>query len=350
MMHHLIASAMEQQATACAELGSNFTALLLTVMSKHYPASGDVWQMMANWKGDLGPTSASVPLRFAGAVHALVLAGKNAELNALYGDFGQSATDDQLAEIVIQAIDKNSEFVLQFLMSAPQTNEVRRAAILLPAFMEIANRTGLNKLVMSELGASAGLNMIWDQYHYAYGAREYGKPNAAVSLAPEVTGNLPKFTSLNVQARAGCDLNPVDISTAHSVKKLMSYIWADQSDRLVRTNNAIELRRSFPEIVEKADAIDWLRNRLNVQFEKAVHIIYHTIAWQYFPKEKQAQGAALIAAAGAKATHSTPLAWVSFEADGQTPGAALILRIWPSGDEIYLARGDYHGRWINWLI
>ncbi len=77
--------------------------------------------------------------------------------------------------------------------------------------------------------------------------------------------------------------------------------------------------------------------------------MYHTIAWQYFPKDKQKQGRLLIEQAGSRATADAPLAWISFEADERAPGAALHLQIWPSGDKIYLGRADYHGRWINWL-
>ncbi|MFD2853815.1 DUF2332 family protein [Seohaeicola zhoushanensis] len=60
-----------------------------------------------------------------------------------------------------------------------------------------------------------------------------------------------------------------------------------------------------------------------------MHLIYHTIAWQYFPAEKQAEGTALIEAAGAGATASRPLAWLGLEADGGTEGAAITLRLWP---------------------
>lgn len=349
MSQNLIASAMQDQAHACAELGSNFTARLLRVISKNNPNLGDVWQHMANWSGDLGPSGDSVPLRFVGALHALVLNKLDERLCRIYDDFGQSTSDGELAIDIAHAVDCNQKFVLQFLESAPQTNEVRRAAILLPAFMEIANRTGLNNLVMSELGASAGLNMIWDHFHYQYGTRAYGDDKAMILLAPEVTGGLPKFTNLTVRERAGCDLNPVDIFAPQSVKKLTAYIWADQLDRIERTQNALKMRQSFPEIVEKSDAVDWLRARLAAQHDSSVHILYHTIAWQYFPKEKQLEGSALIEAAGERASKSAPLAWVSFEADGEAPGAALTVRIWPGGEKIYLARGDFHGRWINWL-
>lgn len=99
--------------------------------------------------------------------------------------------------------------------------------------------------------------------------------------------------------------------------------------------------------VTKADAIEWLAGQLDHR-DGQLHLIYHTIAWQYFPTDLQARGTALIEAAGADATPTSPLAWFSMEADGQSPGAAMILRIWPGDITVDLGRVDFHGRWINW--
>ena len=40
---------------------------------------------------------------------------------------------------------------------------------------------------------------------------------------------------LHVASRAGCDLNPLDPANGDDGKRLLSYIWADQQDRLERT-------------------------------------------------------------------------------------------------------------------
>jgi hypothetical protein len=79
-----------------------------------------------------------------------------------------------------------------------------------------------------------------------------------------------------------------------------------------------------------------------------LQLIFHTIAWQYFPTESRARGAALIAAAGAQANSAAPLAWLALEADGKSPGAALSLRLWPGNEGVSLGRADFHGRWVQW--
>ncbi len=80
-----------------------------------------------------------------------------------------------------------------------------------------------------------------------------------------------------------------------------------------------------------------------------LHIVYHTIAWQYFPPATQATARAALEAAGAQATPDTPIAHVGMEADGDPEGAALTAQVWPGMDRPrLLARVDYHGRWVDW--
>ena len=101
--------------------------------------------------------------------------------------------------------------------------------------------------------------------------------------------------------------------------------------------------------MDQGDAVDWLAPRLDAAPDGHVHLIYHTVAWQYFPPDRQALGRRLIEAAGARATEHRPLAWLALENDGgEGPGAALTLRLWPGDLHFALGRADFHGRWINW--
>ena len=126
----------------------------------------------------------------------------------------------------------------------------------------------------------------------------------------------------------------------------MSYIWADQPERLTLTRTAASVMTAQ---VQRGDAIDWLARTLPQSPEGCLHLIQHTVAWQYFPKEAQARGQALIEAAGKRATRNRPLAWLSMEQDGSDlKGAALTLRLWPGDITLPLARVDFHGRWIDW--
>ncbi|MEM6325154.1 MAG: DUF2332 family protein, partial [Pseudomonadota bacterium] len=79
-----------------------------------------------------------------------------------------------------------------------------------------------------------------------------------------------------------------------------------------------------------------------------LHLIFHTVAWQYFPSSEQRRAQKLIETAGDAAKTSTPLAWLRMEADDATPGAGLSVRLWPGDETIALGRVDFHGRWLDW--
>ena len=128
--------------------------------------------------------------------------------------------------------------------------------------------------------------------------------------------------------------------------RLMAYLWADQPERLSLTRSAASV---MDVKVQQGDAIDWLAKHLPEQPQGCLHLIQHTVAWQYFPADAQARGKALIEAAGKRATPNRPLAWLSMENDGESnKGAALTLRMWPGDITLNLGRADFHGRWIDW--
>lgn len=301
---------------------------------------GPVTDRVFAWEGDISPGGQSVPLRLAGALHALRLQG-HAGLEAVYPP--QAIDDTTLWAAVCDALVAEADHINQWLDSAPQTNEVRRSATLIPAGHLLADRYGL-PLRTTELGASGGLNLHWDAYRLIAGGQTFGSKTPALTLSPDWTGPLPPATKPDVIARTGVDLNPLDPSTPEDALRLQAYLWPDQPERLALTKAAIAAAKTR---VAKGDAIDWLAGQLMHQ-PGTVQMIYTTVAWQYFPAEKQAAGEALIATHGAKATDETPVAWFGMENDGPERGAALTLRLWPDNITLNLGRADFHGRWVDW--
>jgi Uncharacterized protein conserved in bacteria len=339
-----VRKSFRQQATYCDDLGSAFTARFCRMAAERLSESTAVGRQILLWQSDPTGTGSAVALRLAGALHALVLSGQNEALAAAYPP--NEVSDDTLWSACEAALIRNESFILNRLNSAPQTNEVRRSSALLPGFLTIAKLFKL-PLVLSEVGASAGLNLQWDRYRYALGGLSWG-PDSAVVLEPDWQGPAPPDVTLSVVDRAGCDLKPLDPSSADDRLRLMSYIWADQSDRLERTRHALTIAKENGLRADRADAIDWLADRLSVPRRGAVHVIYHTIAWQYLPAGLKAKGEALIAEAGARATAEAPIARLQLEADGKPNGAAITLQVWPNGERREIGRADFHGRWVRW--
>ena len=167
----------------------------------------------------------------------------------------------------------------------------------------------------------------------------------ALTLTPDWSGTPPAPASVKVAARRGVDLTPLDASNPGDALRLQSYLWPGQPERLARTRAALRLT---PPPVDQGDAADWLETRLSTVFEGHLHLIYHTIAWQYFPPRTVSRAARAIETAGVAATDTAPLAWLRMESDGTSPGAGMSLWLWPGDLHFELGRIDFHGRWVDW--
>lgn len=335
--------ALRGQARACDDLGSPFTARLLRLAAERLQPGTPLTDRLFGWTGDITGTGASVPLRLAGALHALVLSKRDPALAAVYPP--SETGDEALWGAISHAMAEQEAFIDRFVDSPPQTNEIARSAALIAAGHWLSDRFGL-PLVLSELGASAGLNLNWDRYALDAGAGGLGPADAALTLNPEIRGTPPVAADkLTVASRRGVDRSPFDVSDPAQALRLRAYVWPDQFARLDRLTRALALP---PNPVDAGDAAPWLAARLNKRHDGAVHMVYNTIAWQYFPDETKAACTSALAAAGSRATANAPLAHFQMEADGQTPGAGLSLRLWPGGEMMPMGRIDFHGRWLDW--
>ncbi len=232
------------QAAACDNLGSPFTARLCRVLSKSLNRNTSTGRRVLDWPGHTREDALS--LRLCGGLHALVLSGVDGQLAAIYPP--AEADEDTIARVLPDAIARNDEALLRALDSPPQTNEIARSGMLLPGFLGIAHETGL-PFALHEIGSSAGLNLLFDRFHYRYGDAEWGNPDLPVRLSPEVRGIAPPLgDKIEIASRRGNDIAPIDVDNMADRLRLRSYIWADQPARLSRLDAAIELssrRRLF---------------------------------------------------------------------------------------------------------
>ncbi len=334
----------EPQARACDRLGSPFTAYLCRALPRLLDETTATGRLALNWPGD--PRSDALVLRLTGALHALVLGGRDAELAAVYPP--HEASPEAIDAAARSAIARHDVFVESFLANAPQTNEVARAAMLMPGFLLVARETGL-PLAIAEIGASAGLNLNLDRFSIRYGDLAVGPADTPVKLTPEVRAMPPLDGRLDIASRIGCDIAPVDLSDPAARQRLRAYVWADQPARLARLDAALELAAAYPPAVEQADAPDFVRRWLALRRDGEAAVLFHSIMWQYMPQESRDAIMALLADAGSRATVDRPLAHLRMEPLAGPDGfATLILTTWPGGETRHLARCDFHGRWIDW--
>ena len=181
-----IVRTLELQALACANLGSRFSAALMERAAADVAADGPTAGLFAPWRSlDVRAMfTQAVPLRWLGGLHDLALSGDAPALAATYPQADAPGDPEAAWTEVLAATRAHGPRLTAFMTHEPQTNEVLRSACLLPGFLTVAAATGLPMRVL-ELGASAGLNQLWDRYHYDYGAAgPWGDPGATVRLAP----------------------------------------------------------------------------------------------------------------------------------------------------------------------
>jgi hypothetical protein len=345
--------AFRHQSRACGRLGSRFMALLLDKAAEEIEQSGSIAGLLAAWPGD--PVADAVPLRLAAALHAQVLSGAAPELAALYPPAHQAADASMVWHAALSAITTHRASIEDFLASPPQTNEVGRSAVLLGGFLEIARATGVRPMQILEIGASAGLNQPWDRYRYELGGvAHWGDPDSPVAVTADWSGPLPPLeTQVVVAKRAASDAAPVDLDDPESRLRLRAYVWADQPARMALLDAAIALVRQLGLRVEQGEAAAWVLERLRDRAQGVTTVLYHSIAWDYFPEETKAKIQAAVQAAGQRADAESPFAWLRLEPpSGGAPGGAepeLRLTLWPGGREQCLAHAHTHGPPVHWL-
>ena len=333
------AEAFGWQVRAMETLGSPFMSRLMRLFRDRLTPGSPVGDAVHGWQGDPAPNADNLPLRLAGALHALRIEGL--ALDDVYPP--ATVDDDALWHAVVRAMEDHGPRIVDWLARAPQTNEVRRTAVTVPALHLLAGRGLPIRLV--ELGCSGGLNLAADRFRVRAGDIVYG-PDSAVGIAPDWQGPAPVPGRPEIAERIGIDLAPLDPGAADGRLRLLAYLWPDQPDRMDRTDAAIAVARGLPIERIAGDFTDWLERDL-APVPGRLTCLVHTIAWQYLDAAAKTRAEAAIAAAGARATADAPLARISMESEDRADGAVIRLTMWPGGP-VPLGRADYHGRWVRW--
>eukprot|EP00439_Symbiodinium_sp_Y106_P087965 s1_g501.t1 len=340
--------AFNLQAGFCDQLGSPFTAQVLRVLAEDIDAGGIVRDLLAGFSVE--PVAAALALRVAGAFHRRALDDPQSALGGAYGSAGRvQQSDDVLRALLLDDIKQNRPHYEAYLTGPPQTNEVGRSGIMIGGYLSIAEQTGL-PLHVYEIGASAGLNLGFDRFFYAFGDETWGDKTSPVSLAPDWHGGVPPLdASLTVEQRAGCDIAPVDIGSQENQRRLESYIWPDQPDRLARLRGAVRIAKELGTHVVQQSADAFVRDALDGPEPNAVRVIAHTIMWQYMPEDMRADIERTIRQAGERATEKSPIAWLRLEPIDVKDPPRLQLNVWPGGATQDLAVAHPHGASAKWL-
>ena len=290
--------------------------------------------------------ASALALRFLGAVHRLVLEGRAPALARHYPSAGGEAGLEGAWAAFRDTLEQHRDTLRTLVHRPCQTNEVGRSAALFGGFLLVARETAL-PLRLLELGASAGLLLRWDHYRYE-GDRGWGDRASPVRLLDVFPDGFPPGgRRCRVIERGGCDPLPLDPSSPDGQLTLLSYLWADQRERIALLRGALEVARRVPAAVDASGAPAWLAARLTTPAPGVASVVFHSIVMQYLSAADRRRVASLLAEAGRRATRNAPLAWLRMEPGGEQTEVRLTL--WPGGSERLIASAGFHGRPVRWL-
>lgn len=230
------------------------------------------------------------------------------------------------------------------------TNEPARSACLLPAFVMAAEFAAGAPLHLVEIGASAGLNLVWDRYAFDYGpSGRVGDAAAGLHLncaprgrrRPPVPAVLPMVAS-----RLGIDKHPLRADDPADALWLRALIWPEQTERAERLSRALAIVRADPPPIIADDAMARLPEVLANRPAGGIVCLYHSFALNQFPATaRQAFEALLVRHADHRPFVRVGLEW----GDGAAPELCLCIYREGTVGARLLAYCDPHGAWIEWL-
>lgn len=341
----VVRTAFANQVAYCRANDAPITARVVAALATLIDAPATEFaRRIADWPG--APLADALPLRAAGGVHALHLAGAARELAPIYAD-SEGIND---AAIMAGVARRHEAALLPWLDGPPQTNEAGRSASFVAAMLWLAENGLPPHFQCLEIGSSAGINLMIDRYHYDLAGVQIGPQPGTMAFTPEWRGHHPPQHKLTFASLKGCDVGPVDLTDPAQALRLKAYIWPEHKIRFDRMEAAITAARARKPDIRDCNAADFVESELaKPQIAGTTRVLMHSIVWQYVPADQQARVTAAMEAAGARATAERPLAWIALEANRTVHHHELVVRYWPGGDAPkMLGRAHAHGAWIEW--
>lgn len=342
-----VATGIREQAAHVAANDAPATARMCLAQLALLDSDTAIGKRLRDWPGKV--LADALPLRLAGGFHHLQLTGAESRLEPVYRG---AVTDQAAVDAIVLAVTADHDArLLGWFDSPPQTNEAGRSASFMAGLLWLSGKLG-PRFELNELGASAGINTMMERYAYDLGGVRAGPRDSPMQIIPEWRGPPPPDHPVDIVAIRGCDQAPIDLSDPDAALRVKSYVWPEIQPRLARMDAAIALAaRQAPDVV-RADAADWVDQRLAAPQDIGVtRVFHHSIVWQYIPADRRDRIAAAIAAAGAIATDDRPLAWMMLETNRETFRHELRVRHWSgAGDSGWqlLGQAQAHGSWVEW--
>jgi hypothetical protein len=304
------------------------------------------------------PPGQQLPVLLFAAVHDLVLSDPGLELAGWYPTVtAEPLGGDPFPKFRQLCLDRRDHLEGVISTRSTQTNEVARCAFFLPALSAIARDEF--PLALVDIGASAGLNTLFDQFEYRYQpGGSLGGPSPVV-IECALSGDAPIPSEFpTVTTRISLDISPIDVTDLDQARWLKACIWPDQAERFARLEGAIALAYDHEIDIRRGDAVDRVAELVREAAPDGHPVVMNSWVLNYLTHDERLAYLAELDKVGEELDFS----WVFAESPLFCSGipmpqdAALQQRTvvmiarWRQGARTleHVGTAHPHGRWLNW--
>jgi hypothetical protein len=289
-----------------------------------------------------------VPNLFFAAVQYLLSSDSDHPLAAFYATYRNPPENPSKAYPAFRdfVLNHRQDILTLLATRLVQTNEVRRCAYLLPAFLFATSHFEVKPLALVEIGTSAGLNLLWDQYRYSYGdSNVYGDLSSPVHVTSSFRGDIPTVLSAplpTISHRIGLDLNIVDTSIPDQADWLRALVWPEHHERRSLMNAALDRRKAIRLDLRAGNGFSMFKNIADEISDESLLCVYHTHVANQISEQARESFLKTIAELGAR----RDLVHVF---NNIKPNLHLTAYRQGQSIDLPLANTDGHARWVEWL-
>ena len=220
-------------------------------------------------------------------------------------------------------LERRSELMHLLATRTVNSNLVERASTIVPAIQHVKTLAG-EPLTLVEICCSAGLNLLFDEYHYDYGtAGQVGNEDAAVRLSSKVLGeHRPPIQAVPLVAeKIGVDLVTVDCSDPDARVWMEAMLFPEWRDEREHLKKALLLRAARKSRMLTGSAPEVLPALL-LELQGPV-VVLHSYCMGQWPDEAQSRLDEVLRAA----SHHRDIHRVGIEVPGTEPAEGVRARL-----------------------
>jgi hypothetical protein len=291
------------------------------------------------------------PMLVLAALHLAALNGHDV-LGPIYDEARHGGLEDGggAARRVIDVVRSNPNIVRDQLWRSTQTNEPGRSAVIQAVIADLAR--DLDEINLIEVGASAGINLHFDQFPVR--AVDDGHPLTLVceDLSPvDRSRVMPR-----VRTRIGIDPQPLYLDNEEDRLWLKACLWPEERRRHERFDAIVDARPSWPATTMlRGSAMDCIEHAFDLAHGDAITVVMNTWSAFYFtPPERVAyyEEISRRCANGNVAwisLESTMVKWPAVEVDeaAHHRAASQVTLMRPSSTPVVWGWCHAHGRWLE---